>query len=180
MSEAIWKAAGDAGPIMIRLTRVVKAPESEVGGCIVCRTPDFSVAKFDDRTVMLCGQNCVLKGAEVIPAPAAVAVTKKHVQKCLTDAATNDIQWRIIPKHLPLLSSAATIFRECFDPIVSKSGRDLIPVMVYGRNISGQEFGGMYCIILIVKVISRRIEILLSSMRVKNLVLPAAEEAESI
>ncbi|KAJ8570706.1 hypothetical protein K7X08_037678 [Anisodus acutangulus] len=255
------KAAGDAGPIMIRLTRVVKAPESEGGGCVVCRTPDFSVAKFDDRTVMLCDQcekeyhvgclresglcdlkelpkdkwfccndcnkvyvvlqNCVLKGAEVIPASAAVAVTKKHVQKCLTDTATNDIQWRILsgksrfPEHLPLLSSAATIFRECFDPIVAKSGRDLIPVMVYGRNISGQEFGGMYCIVLIVKSVvvsagllrifgqevaelplvatSREnqgkgyfqalfgcIEILLSSMHVKNLVLPAAEEAESI
>ncbi|XP_059296393.1 uncharacterized protein LOC132049553 [Lycium ferocissimum] len=256
------KTAGDAGPIMIRLTRVVKAPESEGGGgCVVCRTPDFSVAKFDDRTVMLCDQcekeyhvgclresglcdlkelpkdkwfccndcnkvyvvlqNCVLKGAEVIPAPAAAAVTKKHVQKCLVDTATDDIQWRILsgksrfPEHLPLLSSAATIFRECFDPIVAKSGRDLIPVMVYGRNISGQEFGGMYCIVLIVKsvvvsagllrifgqdvaelplVATNRenqgkgyfqalfgcIEILLSSMHVKNLVLPAAEEAESI
>lgn len=31
------KPAGDAGPIMIRLTRVVKAPESEGGGCVVCR-----------------------------------------------------------------------------------------------------------------------------------------------
>ena len=25
------------GPIIIRLTRVVKAPESETGGCVVCR-----------------------------------------------------------------------------------------------------------------------------------------------
>ncbi|MCD7453953.1 hypothetical protein HAX54_022765 [Datura stramonium] len=255
------RTAGDAGPIMIRLTRVVKAPESESGGCVVCRTPDFSVAKFDDRTVMLCDQcekeyhvgclresglcdlkelpkdkwfccndcnkvyvvlqNCVLKGAEVIPAPAAAAATKKHVQKCLMDTATNDIRWRILsgksrfPEHLPLLSSAAAIFRECFDPIVAKSGRDLIPVMVYGRNISGQEFGGMYCIVLIVESVvvsagllrifgqevaelplvatSREnqgkgyfqalfgcIEILLSSMHVKTLVLPAAEEAESI
>lgn len=31
------KTVGDAGPIMIRLTRVVKAPESEGGGCVVCR-----------------------------------------------------------------------------------------------------------------------------------------------
>ncbi|CAN4118319.1 unnamed protein product [Withania somnifera] len=255
------RTAGDAGPVMIRLKRVVKAPESEGGGCVVCRTPDFSVAKFDDRTVMLCDQcekeyhvgclresglcdlkelpkdkwfccndcnkvyvvlqNCVLKGADIIPAPAAAAITKKHVQKCLMDTTTNDIHWRILsgksrfPEHLPLLSSAAVIFRECFDPIVAKSGRDLIPVMVYGRNISGQEFGGMYCIVLIVKSVvvsagllrifgqevaelplvatSREnqgkgyfqalfgcIEILLSSMHVKTLVLPAAEEAESI
>ncbi|PHT36649.1 hypothetical protein CQW23_24349 [Capsicum baccatum] len=255
------RTAGDAGPIMIRLTRVVKAPESEGGGCVVCRTPDFSASKFDDRTVMLCDQcekeyhvgclresglcdlkelpkdkwfccndchkvyvvlqNCVLKGAEVIPAPAAAVVTKKHVQNCLMDTTTNDIQWRILSgksrftEHLPLLSNAAVIFRECFDPIVAKSGRDLIPVMVYGRNISGQEFGGMYCVVLIVKSVvvsagllrifgqevaelplvatSRQnqgkgyfralfgcIEILLSSMHVKTLVLPAAEEAESI
>ncbi|KAM3288091.1 putative protein isoform X2 [Capsicum chacoense] len=255
------RTAGDAGPIMIRLTRVVKAPESEGGGCVVCRTPDFSASKFDDRTVMLCDQcekeyhvgclresglcdlkelpkdkwfccndchkvyvvlqNFVLKGAEVIPAPAAAVVTKKHVQNCLMDTTTNDIQWRILSgksrftEHLPLLSNAAVIFRECFDPIVAKSGRDLIPVMVYGRNISGQEFGGMYCVVLIVKSVvvsagllrifgqevaelplvatSRQnqgkgyfralfgcIEILLSSMHVKTLVLPAAEEAESI
>lgn len=62
-------------------------------------------------------QNYVLKGAEVIPAPAAAAVTKKQVQKCLMDTATNDIQWRILSgksrfaEHLPLLSSAAVIFR---------------------------------------------------------------------
>lgn len=31
------RTAGDAGPIMIRLTRVVKSPESEGGGCVVCR-----------------------------------------------------------------------------------------------------------------------------------------------
>ncbi|KAL9318272.1 hypothetical protein ACSQ67_014789 [Phaseolus vulgaris] len=112
-------------PIMIRLTRVDKTPDFEMGGCVVCREHDFSVAKFDERTVIICDQD--------------------------------DIQWRILsgksryPEHLPLLSRAAAIFRECFDPIVAISGRDLIPVMVYGRNISGQEFGGMYCIVLIVK-----------------------------
>jgi len=119
------------------------------------------------------------------------------------------------PEHLPLLSRAAAIFRECFDPIVATSGRDLIPVMVYGRNISGQEFGGMYCVVLIVKsvvvsagllrIFGREvaelplvatcrenqgkgyfqalfscIEGLLHSMNVENMVLPAAEEAESI
>ncbi|XP_062103450.1 uncharacterized protein LOC133814517 [Humulus lupulus] len=57
------------------------------------------------------------------------------------------------PEHLPFLSRSAAIFRECFDPIVAKSGRDLIPIMVYGRNISGQEFGGMYCVVLTVRSI---------------------------
>ncbi|OIT26907.1 increased dna methylation 1 [Nicotiana attenuata] len=42
-------------------------------------------------------------------------------------------------------------FQDCFDPIVdSVTGRDFIPSMVYGRNIRGQDFGGMYCAILTV------------------------------
>jgi N-acetylglutamate synthase-like GNAT family acetyltransferase len=87
--------------------------------------------------------------------------------------------------------------------------------MVYGRNISGQEFGGMYCLVLMVNSLvvsaallrifgqkvaelpivatSREyqgrgyfqglfacVENLLSSLNVENLLLPAAEEAESI
>ncbi|XP_062109709.1 uncharacterized protein LOC133821415 isoform X1 [Humulus lupulus] len=119
------------------------------------------------------------------------------------------------PEHLPFLSKSAVIFRECFDPIVARSGRDLIPVMVYGRNISGQEFGGMYCVVLIVRsivvsagllrifgrevaelpivattrehqgkgyfqVLFSCIEKLLVSLNVENIVLPAAEEVESI
>lgn len=255
------KVAGESRPIILRLTRVVKAPEYEAGGCVVCRAHDFSVAKFDERTVMLCDQcekeyhvgclrdsglcnlkelpkdkwfcsndcirihltmqNLVSNGAKLVPASVLDAINKKRVEKGLIDGAANDIQWRILsgksrnPDHLPLLSRAAAIFRECFDPIVAKSGRDLIPVMVYGRNISGQEFGGMYCVVLIVKsvvvsagllrifgreaaelpiVATRRdnqgkgyfqalfscIEGLLVSMNVKNIVLPAAEDSESI
>ncbi|KAF7145727.1 hypothetical protein RHSIM_Rhsim04G0154400 [Rhododendron simsii] len=259
------KCAGESlhmgRPIKIRLTRVVEAPEYETGGCVVCRAHDFSVAKFDERTVMLCDQcekeyhvgclrdsglcdlkelpkdkwfccndcnnihvalqNLVLVGAEMIPASVSNAMNRKHVDKGFADVSANDVQWRILsgksryPEHLPLLSRAAAIFRECFDPIVARSGRDLIPVMVYGRNISGQEFGGMYCVVLIVKSVvvsagllrifgrevaelplvatSREnqgkgyfqalfscIEGLLHSLNVENLVLPAAEEAESI
>ncbi|KAA8516458.1 hypothetical protein F0562_016751 [Nyssa sinensis] len=166
-------------------------------------------------------QNLVSNGVEMIPASVLNTINRKHVEKGLTDGATNDVQWRILsgksryPEHLPLLSTAAAIFRECFDPIVARSGRDLIPVMVYGRNISGQEFGGMYCVVLIVKsvvvsagllrIFGREvaelplvatirenqgkgyfqalfscIERLLLSLNVEKLVLPAAEEAESI
>lgn len=248
-------------PSIARQTRVVKAPQSVGGGCVVCRTPDFSVAKFDDRTILLCDQcekeyhvgclrgrglcdlkelprdkwfcckechviymalqNFVLNGAEVVPSSVSAKINKKHEEKGLSSVTANDVQWRILsgksryPEHLPLLSRAAAIFQECFDPIVAKSGRDLIPIMVYGRNISGQEFGGMYCVLLIVKSIvvsagllrifgrevaelplvatSRDnqgkgyflalfscIERLLFSMDVKTLVLPAAEEAQSI
>ncbi|XP_019428224.1 PREDICTED: uncharacterized protein LOC109336216 isoform X3 [Lupinus angustifolius] len=186
-----------ARPIMIRLTQVDKAPEFEMGGCIVCRQHDFSVAKFDERTVIICDQcekeyhvgclrdiglceleelpkdkwfccddcnriyvalqNSVSAGADIIPTSLSELIIKKHEERGLCSyEGMNGIQWRILsgksryPEHLPLLSRAAAIFRECFDPIVALSGRDLIPVMVYGRNISGQEFGGMYCIVLIV------------------------------
>ncbi|GMP50732.1 hypothetical protein CsSME_00017230 [Camellia sinensis var. sinensis] len=166
-------------------------------------------------------QNLVLVGAEMIPASVSYAIHRKHVEKGFTNGVSNDVQWWILsgksryPEHLPILSRAATIFRECFDPIVATSGCDLIPVMVYGRNISGQEFGGMYCVVLIVKSVvvsagllrifgrevaelplvatSREnqgkgyfqalfscIDILLYSLNVENLVLPVAEEAESI
>lgn len=249
-------------PIMIRLTRVVREPEVDIGGCCVCRSHDFSVGKFDEQTVMLCDQCekechvgclreiglCDLKelpkdkwfccddcdkihialqksvsaGFQTILASSLSTINRKHIEKgLLIDGLTDDVQWRILsgksrfPEDLPLLSRATAIFRECFDPIVVASGRDLIPVMVYGRNISGQEFGGMYCIVLTVKSVvvsagllrifgrevaelplvatSREhqgkgyfqalfscIEGLLCSLNVEKLVLPAAEEAESI
>ncbi|XP_057801457.1 uncharacterized protein LOC131016754 isoform X2 [Salvia miltiorrhiza] len=253
------KASGESRPIILRLKRVVKAPEFEPGGCVICRSQDFSAAKFDDRTVIICDQcekeyhvgclreseMCDLKELpedkwfccddcykifealqslasgepEIIPASVSSAVCEKHATIGLNDRYMNEIQWCILsgksraPGHLMLLSRAAAIFRECFDPIVAKSGRDLIPVMVYGRNISGQEFSGMYCVVLIVNsiVVSAAllrifgkdvaelplvatdrenqgkgyfqalfscIERFLSSMSVRHLVLPAAEEAE--
>ncbi|KFK29452.1 hypothetical protein AALP_AA7G136200, partial [Arabis alpina] len=188
--------SGNSKPIVIRLTRVVKAPESDIGGCVFCRSHDFSIGKFDDRTVILCDQcekeyhvgclrenglcdlkeiphdkwfccsDCsrihtalqrsVSRGPQTIPAPLLDLICRKDREKGIFSDTGDTVQWRILsgksryPEHLPLLSRAAVIFRECFDPIVAKSGRDLIPVMVYGRNISGQEFGGMYCLVLIV------------------------------
>ncbi|KAL6145954.1 hypothetical protein ACLB2K_056637 [Fragaria x ananassa] len=251
-----------ARPIVIRLTREFKAPEIEIGGCVLCRSNDFSAAIFDERTVIICDQcekefhvgclrdnglcdlkelpkdkwfccddcnrifealqNIVFKEAERVPTPLSDPIIRKHADRGIfIDGVADDVQWRIFsgksrcPEHLPFLSSAAAIFRDCFDPIVAKSGRDLIPVMVYGRNISGQEFGGMYCVVLTVRSVvvsagllrifgrevaelpivatSREhqgkgyfqalfscIEMLLLSLKVEKLVLPAAEEAESI
>ncbi|XP_047948863.1 uncharacterized protein LOC125194658 [Salvia hispanica] len=235
------KASAESRAIILRLKRVVKAPEFEPGH----RT---SVLKFDDRTVIICDQcekeyhvgclrefeMCDLKELEdkwfccddcykifealqslasgepeIIPAAVSSAVYKKHATIGLNYRYMNEIKWCILsgksqaPGHLMLLSRAAAIFRECFEPIVAKSGRDLIPVMVYGRNISGQEFSGMYCVVLIVnsivvlaallgifgkdvvelplgyfQALFSCIERFLSSMAVKHLVLPAAEEAE--
>ncbi|KAK4801377.1 hypothetical protein SAY86_021864 [Trapa natans] len=186
-----------AKPIVIRLTRVVKEPEYEIGGCAICRAHDFSIGNFDERTVMICDQcekefhvgcmrqaglcdltelprdkwfccdDCtrihlelqrlISSGLKNVPASALDTIASKERGKELPVGACNGMCWQILSgksrhaEHLPLLSSATGIFRECFDPIVATSGRDLIPLMVYGRNISGQEFGGMYCIVLIMK-----------------------------
>ncbi|KAL9239246.1 hypothetical protein vseg_013586 [Gypsophila vaccaria] len=183
-------------PITGRLTRVVKNSEPECGGCVLCRANDFSVDKFDDRTVIICDQcekeyhvgclreagrsdlkelpqdkwfcchDCdsihvalrerVVQGPIMISDSEAIKINRKLFLNGFS-VADNDVQWRILsgkcrqPEHLPLLSKAVSIFRECFSPITAPIGRDLIPVMVHGRNISGQEFGGMYCVLLTVK-----------------------------
>ncbi|GMQ00418.1 hypothetical protein CsSME_00047513 [Camellia sinensis var. sinensis] len=133
---------------------------------------NFSVENFDERTVTLYDQVGLCE--------------KEYHVGCLRDSGLCDL-------------------KECFDPIVASSGRDLIPVV---------NFGGMYCVILIVKsvvsvgllrIFGRKvtelplvatsgenqgkgyfqalfscIESLLYSLNVENLVLPVAEEAESI
>ncbi|OVA18304.1 zinc finger protein [Macleaya cordata] len=258
---AFTESSGLSRPLTIRLTRVVRAPATDIGGCVVCRGHDFSVTRFNERTVMLCDQCekeyhvgclrdrglCDLKelpkgkwfccedcnrihaalqdlifcGPKVIPASLSSTIDKKLIEKGLTDEVGADVEWQLLSgkfgssDHRPLLSKAAAIFRDCFDPIVERSGRDLIPAMVYGRNIAGQEFGGMYCAVLSVNsvVVSAGIlrifgsgvaelplvattkksqgkgyfqalfsciERLLCFLNVENLVLPAAEEAESI
>lgn len=167
-------------------------------------------------------QKLLVSEAEKLPDSLLDAMKKKHEEKGLDIANGFDVRWRLIsgkiasPDSRVLLSKAVSIFHECFDPIIdSQSGRDLIPAMVYGRNVRGQEFGGMYCAILmvnstvvsagIIRVFGRDfaelplvatsnsnhgkgyfqllfscIEKLLAFLNVQSLVLPAAEEAESI
>ncbi|KAL7210394.1 hypothetical protein ACSBR1_031868 [Camellia fascicularis] len=135
-------------------------------------------------------QNLVLVGAEMIPASVSYAIHRKHAEKGFTDGVSSDLQWQILsgrsryPEHLPVLSRAAVIFRECFDPIVPTSGRDLIPVMVCGSvvlasllRIFGREVAELP---LVATSRENQGKSLLYSLNVENLVLPAAEEAESI
>ncbi|KAH9671015.1 PHD-type domain-containing protein [Citrus sinensis] len=166
-------------------------------------------------------QNLLVQEAEKLPEFHLNAI-KKYAGNSLETVSDIDVRWRLLsgkaatPETRLLLSQAVAIFHDCFDPIVdSISGRDLIPSMVYGRNLRGQEFGGMYCAILtvnssvvsagILRVFGQEvaelplvatskinhgkgyfqllfacIEKLLSFLRVKSIVLPAAEEAESI
>ncbi|KAI3936007.1 hypothetical protein MKW92_038377 [Papaver armeniacum] len=113
------------------------------------------------------------------------------------------------PDSRALLSKALAIFHDRFDPIVdATTGRDLIPAMIYGRNNKVQDYGGMYCAVLtinssvvtagILRIFGQEVaelplvatgyfqslfcclERLLGFLKVKNLVLPSAGEAESI
>ncbi|CAA7042102.1 unnamed protein product [Microthlaspi erraticum] len=68
-----------------------------------------------------------------------------------------DIRWRLIsgkvtsPESRMLLSQALAIFHDCFDPIVDPlSGHNLIPRMVYGKSMQGQDYGGICCAVLTV------------------------------
>ncbi|XP_022934643.1 uncharacterized protein LOC111441779 isoform X1 [Cucurbita moschata] len=167
-------------------------------------------------------QELLIRGPEKLQNSLLDAVNRKLVENG-SDIKTNvDVSWRLIsgkiasPETRLLLSEAIAIFHDRFDPIVDiASGRDLIPAMVYGRDVGGQEFGGMYCALLFVNsfVVSAAmlrvfgqdiaelplvatsngnhgkgyfqtlfscIERLLAFLKVKCLVLPAAEEAESI
>ncbi|CAN6471312.1 unnamed protein product [Victoria cruziana] len=162
----------------------------------------------------------ISSGSLTPPDAVSGIIGRKFEEKNLNPAVVN-VKWQLLsgriasPNSRMLLSRAAAIFRDCFDPIIEMSGRDLIPSMVYSRNIGGREFGGMFCIVLIVNsvvvsagvlrifgqevaelplVATRRenqgqgyfqslfscIGSLLAKLNVKNLVLPAAEGAESI
>ncbi|GMJ02950.1 hypothetical protein like AT2G36720 [Hibiscus trionum] len=167
-------------------------------------------------------QKLLTCGAEKLPDSLLNVIWKKHVEKGLDADINIDLRWRLLsgrfasPETRLFLSQAVGIFHECFDPIVDvTTGRDLIPCMVYGRNLKGQEYGGMYCAVLtinsfvvsagIIRIFGQQIaelplvatsianhgkgyfqllfsciEKLLGLLNVKNIVLPAAEEAESI
>nr|KYP42930.1 hypothetical protein KK1_035637 [Cajanus cajan] len=167
-------------------------------------------------------ENLLVRVAERLPESLLDVIKKKQVERCLEPLNEIDVRWKLLngkiasPETRPLLLEAVSMFHECFDPIVeAAAGRDLIPAMVYGRNLQTQDFGGMYCALLIVNssvvsagmlrifgkdiaelpLVATRyknrgkgyfqtlfscIERLLAFMNVKNLVLPAAEGAESI
>ncbi|XP_071722899.1 uncharacterized protein, partial [Rutidosis leptorrhynchoides] len=102
-------------------------------------------------------QNMVAYGAEKLPDHLLNQVIQKHEEIDLDSSNGIDVSWRLISGKIPtpetrmLLGQAISIFHECFDPIIDVwSGRDLIPSMVYGRNLRDQEYGGMYCALLIV------------------------------
>uniref|UniRef100_A0A2P2MRF5 PHD-type domain-containing protein n=1 Tax=Rhizophora mucronata TaxID=61149 RepID=A0A2P2MRF5_RHIMU len=101
-------------------------------------------------------QKLLVHGAEKLPDSLLNVLKMKHEQKGLEVIKDIDVRWRLLSGKTAsretrlFLSQALTIFQECFDPIVDSTGRDLIPLMVYGKNSKGQDYGGMYCAVLTV------------------------------
>uniref|UniRef100_A0A803N5V8 PHD-type domain-containing protein n=1 Tax=Chenopodium quinoa TaxID=63459 RepID=A0A803N5V8_CHEQI len=145
-------------------------------------------------------RDLVVRGSGLIPSLELIKINRKLLEKGLSEVANNDIQWRILsgkcrrPEHLPSLSTAVSIFRECFSPITAKTGRDLIPVMVHGSvvvsagllRIFGREVAELPLVATSKEyqgkgyflALFSRIEKLLCALEVKNLVLPAADKAK--
>ncbi|RDX93310.1 Increased DNA methylation 1, partial [Mucuna pruriens] len=148
-------------------------------------------------------ENLLVSVAERLPEPLLDVIKKKQVERCLEPLNGIDVRWKLLngkiasPETRPLLLEAVSMFHECFDPIVDPAAaRDLIPAMVYGSSvvsagmlrIFGRDIAELPLVATRYKnrgkgyfqTLFSCIERLLAFLNVKNLVLPAAEEAESI
>ncbi|GAB2272259.1 hypothetical protein Dimus_007079 [Dionaea muscipula] len=101
-------------------------------------------------------QNLLVRGSEQLPESLIDVIRKKNMQNSTGSVADMNISWRIINGNITskgtkaLLLQAIAIFHDGFSPIVDgRTGRDLIPAMVYG-NMRGLEYKGMYCAVLTV------------------------------
>ncbi|XP_057535170.1 increased DNA methylation 1 isoform X2 [Amaranthus tricolor] len=102
-------------------------------------------------------ENLLSRGVEKLPGSLVDVIQKKNIRTGPNSGTDVDVSWRLLsgkiasPGTRPLLSQAVAIFHESFAPIIDVvSGHDLIPAMVYGRNVGGQEYSGMYCAVLTV------------------------------
>ncbi|RVW47942.1 Increased DNA methylation 1 [Vitis vinifera] len=102
-------------------------------------------------------QKLHVRGEEKLPDSLLNVIKEKHERKGLESIADYNVRWRLLsgklasPETRVLLSEAVAIFHDRFDPIIdSVTGRDLIPAMVYGRNVRGQDFSGLYCAVITV------------------------------
>ncbi|PON71192.1 Autoimmune regulator [Trema orientale] len=117
--------------------------------------------------VWFCGSDCqrihsalqklISSGEEKLSESVTNAIIKKHNNKGESGAKL-DIKWRILNGKMAsddeaasLLSKAVAIFHDRFAPITDSATRnDLIPAMLYGKSMMGQDFSRMYCAILTV------------------------------
>ncbi|KNA24549.1 hypothetical protein SOVF_014680 [Spinacia oleracea] len=105
-------------------------------------------------------KNLIEGGEQKLPDHLNDVVKKKVIEK---DSSVSDLEvtWRVLnggklslDEMRPFLSKAVSVFHEQFDPILyGELKQDLIPHMVYGRNLKGKEFGGMFCAVITVNSI---------------------------
>ncbi|CAL5200687.1 unnamed protein product [Lathyrus oleraceus] len=149
--------------------------EKDADTSVVDKDADTGVVDKDaDAGVVDEGIDAVVvdEGADaVVEEKGSVTVVEEKVvhtdvvEECLDTDVCPEIKWRVLnwklvvsdenkqlsDEYRQVLSKAVSIFHERFDPIVdSSSGRDFIPTMLFGKNIRGQDFGGMYCAVLTV------------------------------
>ncbi|CAN1196869.1 Increased DNA methylation 1 [Linum perenne] len=128
-----------------KMANLKELPEGEWFCCSECSTIHSSL------------QNLLTCGGEKLPDSHLNSIRSKDAENGSGTCENIDVRWRLVsgkvsaPENKLLLSQALAIFQECFDPIVDiTTGRDLIPLMVYGKNSKGQDYGGMYCAVLTV------------------------------
>lgn len=100
-------------------------------------------------------KDLVEHGEQMLPKHLIDIIKKKQMEKGL-NGDDLDIRWRVFNRRMscledirPLLSKAVSVFHEQFDPIhYGDLKQDLIPHMVYGRDLKDREFGGMFCAVL--------------------------------
>ncbi|OWM73735.1 hypothetical protein CDL15_Pgr026839 [Punica granatum] len=149
-------------------------------------------------------ESYVVRGDEKLPDSLLDVIRMKLEEKGSMSLSNLDIRWRVLNAEMDssaeskrLLAKSVSIFHERFDPITeSTNGQDLITAMVNGREVVSagllRVFGGEVAELPLVATSSdcqglgyfqslfACMERLLASFHVKKLVLPAAEEAESI
>lgn len=97
----------------------------------------------------------IVEGDEKLP-DHLIDVVKKKVKEKGLSVADLQVTWRVfngrkscLDEIRPHLSKAVSVFHEQFDPICyGELKQDLIPHMVYGRNLKEKEFGGMCCAVI--------------------------------
>ncbi|ESR37669.1 hypothetical protein CICLE_v10030297mg [Citrus x clementina] len=178
-----------------RCIRIVQTPDTELGGCVLCRGRDFCKSRFGRRTVILCDQ-----------------CEREYHVGCLKDHGMEDLQE--LPKGKWLCCADCKRINLALQKLVDR-GEEKLPELLWMRSHRGQDYHGMYCAILTVNqvVVSAGIfrifgqelaelplvatsndcqgqgyfqslfcciEKLLGFLNVKTLVLPSASEAQAI
>mmetsp|Transcript_13830 Transcript_13830/g.39159 ORF Transcript_13830/g.39159 Transcript_13830/m.39159 type:complete len:924 (+) Transcript_13830:273-3044(+) len=151
--------------------------EGEVlGGCCICNMTDFTLDKFDDRTIIICDQcelehhvgclrehgRCDLKalpegdwlcskGCRTVHAVLAAQVEKGPIS---IPSDGLPMTWQILRSNKEQsgpgeLKVVQEILQQSFDPIMElTTNTDLLPVMVASGTFREWDYSGMHCLLL--------------------------------